>query len=131
MKLRIARFNLLGVSFLYIVFGIMFFLDPAKFASGLGYTNITAEGLIEIRAIYGGMELALGFGTLFLLKKNQAIAASYMLLITLIGFAGGRLVGIMIDGFLGNHLWFLILELSLTFTIAWSLKQYSKKDAQS
>ncbi|WDE98994.1 DUF4345 family protein [Lentisphaera profundi] len=126
MKTKIARFSLLMIATIYLCFGIMFFVDPASFSKGLGFVNLSPEALIEIRAIYGGLEVAIGLGIIFLLKK-EPITAAYISLISFIGFAGGRIIGVALAGFLGWHHYYLILEITLGLLSWWSLLQFKSR----
>ena len=123
MKANNARFGLTFIALIYIIFALMFFVAPASFAPGLGFENLSPEALIEIRAIYGGLELALGLSLLYFTYTKQESVAAYLALIPLLGFAGGRLIGICIGGALGLHLCYLAFELFLAALAFLALKQ--------
>ena len=120
-----AKISLFVVGLLYGIFGIMFFLAPVKFAPSLGYTELTASSTIEIMAIYGGLELAIAIAVFAGLAKGDAKAAAFVCLISLLGFAGGRIIGLGIHGLQGNHLSFLILELVLALMSFYSYRKLS------
>jgi hypothetical protein len=123
---KFARFSLIMIAMIYLIFGIMFFIDPAACSKGLGFVNLSPEALIEIRAVYGGLEIALGLGILFLLKHDP-LSASYLSFISLWGFAGGRIIGITLAGFLGWHHYYLILEISLGLLSLSALTHFKSK----
>ena len=123
MKARNARFSLTFIAIIYIIFALMFFVNPASFAPGLGFQDLNPEALIEIRAIYGGLEMALGLSLLYFTFTKREIIAAYLALIPLLGFAGGRLIGIAIAGNLGLHLCYLAFELFLALLAFLALKQ--------
>ena len=106
MKAKNAQFILYFIAVIYLVFAFMFFIKPAAFAPGLGFQNLNAEALIEIRAIYGGLEMALGLSLIYFTYTKQPSTAAYLALIPLLGFAGGRLIGIALGGLLGFHLYY-------------------------
>ena len=109
----------------------MFFCDPAKYAAGLGLVNLSDEALIEIRAVYGGLELALGMSLWYFLRTKQEIVAAYLSLVTFIGFAGGRIIGMSVHGLLGYHHFYLLLEIFLGLLSYLALKQIKSYEAKS
>ena len=97
-----------------MVFGVLFFIRPQELAAALGYAPLSAVAIIEVRAVYGGLELALGGAMLHqLYVRKNAANAIYIALISLLGFAGGRTLAVLMDSLSGNHLYYLILEWGL------------------
>ena len=99
MAITFSRITLLLAGLLFGYFGLLFLFFPnSELASVLPLKPSTNAGLGEIRAIFGGMELALA---IFFL--HAAITAKYLneTLILSIGiFAGfgfGRLLGLLLD----------------------------------
>ncbi|MDD7987373.1 DUF4345 family protein [Lentisphaera marina] len=118
-----AKTCLFTVGLLYGIFGVMFISAPEKFAPSLGYTNIDLSAQIEIIAVYGGLEIAIALAVFWGLFKNNAKSAAYLCLISLLGFAGGRLIGISLHGLEGNHLSFLVLEIVLALMSFYSYRK--------
>lgn len=59
----ISLLALAGVGF--VAFGLWLTVDPARGLATVGVSALNAAGLIELRALYGGLELGLG---IFLLR---------------------------------------------------------------
>ena len=65
----------------------------------LPFTVINPAGITEIRAVYGGLELALGVVFLYAGAFNRSLDfAVFVMLITFVGLAASRGSGILIDG---------------------------------
>ena len=99
MSLSIVRFFLIGTGVLYLGLGLSFLFATATMINKLPFTVTAPAGTTEIRAVYGGLELALGVVFLYAGIFNRSLDfAVFVMLITFIGLAASRGVGILIDG---------------------------------
>lgn len=115
----LTKSGLYFIALLYLLFGFMFMIDPGKYGLSLGFTELNAAALVELRAVYGGLELAMGFAMIWLMRKNRYRQCAALSQFSFIAFAGGRILGLIIEGAVpGNQIYFLVLELSLLL-ISW------------
>lgn len=103
---------------MYGCLGILFLINPAGLASGLGYENLTSAGLTDVMATYGGLEIGIAISIICCLHRGQYQLGHWIVFYTFGGFALGRLLGaVRFDGFQGMHLyWFLIEVFYLAVT---------------
>ncbi len=84
---------------IFIGFGTAFLFAPATMSTWVGFTVNTPTGMADVRATYGGCELGVGLFLAFCLVRRTWIDAALMLqVLTLAGFATGRVLGIASDG---------------------------------
>ena len=85
-----------GVTFFGL--GVWFLIEPTTMASVIGLAPESPAGFAELRAVYGGLEIALG---VFLLvtgfQANWSKTGLWLLLSCYGGITAGRIVGILLD----------------------------------
>jgi hypothetical protein len=101
---RLARIALLVNGVLFASYGLLCLVMPETLtgAATLGLTTTVAS--IEVRAMYGGLELALG--VLFLLAASRPTLLEAGLITGVTIFSGlglARLLGIVLDGGPGTY----------------------------
>lgn len=98
--MRIEKILVQLTAVFFLVYGFMFALYPGVF-SNLVTDGVpsTASGLIDMRATYGGMSIAVGC-LMLLLAKNSATLRLGLLSVALVllGMASARILGIVVDG---------------------------------
>jgi hypothetical protein len=67
--------------------------------------------LTEVRAFYGGVELAIAAAMILLWRRGQLFASLLIGGLPLLGSAIGRCIGLLVDGFSKMHAGFAVLEL--------------------
>ncbi len=109
--------NLLLInSVLFVVFGVAFIVAP-EYSSGLitNSTPDTTNGLIDIRATYGGMALGIGWFFGYCSRKIDRIHIGLVASLLVIGLtAAGRMIGFVVDGS-PNLFMYLLLFAELLF----------------
>lgn len=98
----------------FAVYGIAFIVAPTQLAVLVTEASpTTAAALTDMRATYGGMSLAVGVLLFMLSAKPQTVRLGLSaVLLLMLGMAGGRMVGIAIDGSTTQMMWmYLALEL--------------------
>ena len=84
---------------IFIGFGTAFLLIPATMSTWVGFTVNTPTAMADVRATYGGCELGVGLFLAFcLLRRTWIDAALILQVMTLAGYATGRVLGIAGDG---------------------------------
>ena len=122
-----ARWLAVAVGGLTLVLGLLALLYPERMLGWLGFAILSptnaAAGLGEIRATYGGLFAVIGVVTL-LAALDPPMHRDRLLLVALLwfGVAGGRLLGLMVDGNPGLFGWiYLAVETALggAMLVAW------------
>lgn len=67
--------------------------------------------LTEVRAFYGGVEMAIAAAMVVLWRRGDLFAALLVGGLPLVGSACGRFSGLVLDGYSGMHLGFAGLEI--------------------
>ena len=110
---------------IYGILGLLFIINPAGMASGLGFVDLSAEAINEISASYGGLWLAIGLYLCFLVRGREVKAALALISFTFAGFAFGRLTGALrLGAFHGLHCYWLAFELLYMLISNFYLRKY-------
>lgn len=104
----------------FLAYGIGFIVAPTPLAIWVTGTAPTQpSALIDLRATYGGMSLGVGVVLLGLATPAMRLWGLRAVLVLMLGMAGGRTVGLLVDG-PGNLTMtvYLLLELLLAAAAA-------------
>ena len=86
--------------------GLWLLWQPASQADNLGIDSLSPAASADFRAMYGGLELALGGLLVWWGLRAPLIWSGLMMLTaTSAGLLVGRLVGLLVDGSGGGYLW--------------------------
>ncbi|MEZ6187566.1 MAG: DUF4345 family protein [Planctomycetota bacterium] len=89
-----ARCLLAATGLIYLYLGAVFVLWPVGWAQKIGFT-LDADGVVEIRAVYGGLELGLGvFFLVAALRREWVGVGLWALCLTFAGLAVCRALGL-------------------------------------
>jgi hypothetical protein len=116
----------LGLSALiWLPYGLLCFFQPAGLAESAGVSFINPTGATEIRAMYGGLQTAIGAVALAgALRPALSGSALALLLVACAGLGGARLLGAGLDGALSAYTGMaLVLELGTVALTAWLLRR--------
>lgn len=103
----------------WFIYGLLFLLIPATIAQFLlDAAPSTASALTDMRAMLGGMGLAIAY-VMYTLEKRSSLQ---VILFLTLGMALGRIAGLIIDG--GNVTMYILLALEL-LVVALAQKQLS------
>jgi hypothetical protein len=95
----LERGFLILTAIVWLPYGVMCFLDPARLAESTGVIASTPTGSTEIRAMYGGLQAAIGVLALLAVFRPDIVKSALVCLATLAGgLLTGRLIGLAIDG---------------------------------
>jgi hypothetical protein len=84
---------------LWLPYGLYCLLRPASLAAAAGVAFQSATGSTELRAMYGGLEAALGVLAALALRRSSLVRPALVAIGFLTaGLAAGRLVGVALDG---------------------------------
>ena len=95
----------------WIGFAVWLGSNPGALLPAFGVEASSPAMLTEVRAFYGGVELAIAAAMIILWKRGELFAALLVGGLPLLGAASGRLIGIVVDGYSAMHLAFACLEL--------------------
>ena len=105
-------------------------IQPAALLPAFGVNESTPAMLTEVRAFYGGVELAIAVGMLVLWWRGELFASLLVGGLPLFGSASARCLGLIIDGYSPMHVGFASLELiGALFCAAGCMAASTKKDA--
>jgi len=112
------RYFLIGSGLAWCGFGVWLWLFPETI-NGVGLTLEGATGKVEVRAVYGGLELGLGCFLLWASRhpsryRTGLVAALFMVA----GIGMGRASGIAMEGFVASDPMWLFLGIEMTATAA-------------
>ena len=92
-------------------FALWLGVNPGALLPAFGVEESTPQMLTEVRAFYGGVEMAIAVAMIVLWRRGDLFAALVVGGLPLVGSASGRLVGLVADGFSMLHLGFAGLEI--------------------
>jgi hypothetical protein len=94
-----ARIFLATMAIVWLPYGLYCFLDPGALRALAGVAASTPTGLTELRAMYGGLQSAIGaLALLATVRPSLERPAIVMLAALLPGLAAARLLGVVLDG---------------------------------
>jgi len=95
---------------LYTGLGVAYLVSPHKMASKTDFVLSSGTAEVELRAIYGGLEIALGLFMIFCAFRPSWLVFGLVLTVVIYaGFAGGRIMGIILADSFGGITWKLLL----------------------
>jgi len=92
-------------------FAVWLGVNPNALLEAFGIEDRTPQMATEIRAFYGGIEMAIAVAMILLWRRGDLFAALLIGGLPLLGSASGRLIGLVVDGFSMMHAGFAGLEL--------------------
>ncbi len=85
--------------------------NPGALLTTFGVDASTPQMLTEVRAFYGGVELAISVAMIVLWKRGDSFAALLVGGLPLLGSASGRGIGMIADGYSTMHMGLGAVEL--------------------
>ena len=92
-------------------FAVWLGTHPGALLPAFGVEASTPQMLTEVRAFYGGVELAIAVTMILLWRRGEVFASLLVGGLPLLGSASGRCIGLLVDGFSKVHAGFALLEL--------------------
>lgn len=108
---------------LFIPYGLYCLVNPGMLAGGAGVTATSVTGTIELQAMYGGLQVAVGVMCLMgLLRRRFEEVALYALLFIFAGLAVVRVsLGLTRGDFSGYTVFAMSFEASCLLFLCWYL----------
>jgi len=123
-----ARWLVTATGIFFIFYGAAFALYPIEMATLVtGDSPRTASGIIDLRATYGGMSIAVGAIILIVAANSARLALALLIIaIVLLAMAAGRVLGMLTDGSANAIMYvYLVMELVVS-AIALSIRKSLK-----
>lgn len=98
MRARIAASLAIADAMTFIGVGLAFAIAPRAMAGVIAIDASATIAAAEIRAIYGGLEIAAGVGVLWLVGRGDSRIALTLLALLFAGLLGGRGLSLALDG---------------------------------
>ncbi|MEM1247256.1 MAG: DUF4345 family protein [Acidobacteriota bacterium] len=98
MSLSILRIVLVLFALLNAVIGLAALTVPRRLAGAIGYELTDTAAFGEMRAVYGGLFLALGVAVALALQRHDGAGWLMALGVLYVGLASGRLISALLDG---------------------------------
>jgi len=120
-----ARIVLTATGLMFFIHGLICFIHPATIGIESGLAMPTTSSVIEVRAEYGGLPMALGlFFLAAALKKIQVRTGLLVMVTALGGYASARVVAVLISGQLDSYnLAAIAYEVISVFLGLWALRR--------
>ena len=97
MLTKLAQGYLLLHGIVFFGLGVWFLIEPTTMASAIGLIPESPAGFTELRAVYGGLEIALGIFLVVTCWANWSEIGLWLLLSCYGGITTGRIIGILLD----------------------------------
>ncbi len=116
-------------AFIFLIYGALFVLFPIQLLELVANGAVTsASGVIDMRATYGGMSVAVGIILLLLAKSEETIKVGLMSVFLLMAcMAISRMVGIFVDQN-PNVMMYVYLALEIIIAVLSALLLKTKPD---
>ena len=120
-----ARILLAVTGLVFFVHGLVCFIHPATIGMESGLAMPTPSSVIEVRAEYGGLPIALGlFFLAAALQKIEVRTGLIVMLTALTGYATARIIALAIMGAIDPYNTAAIAyELPTALLAVWALKR--------
>ena len=112
----------------FLLYGLAFTIFPGGMSLLVtGSEPESTSALVDFRAAYGGMTLAVGAALVYLQVNRQFGSGLVIVILVLLGMAIARILGLLLDG-AGNFLMYLYLALelagsALAFFALWRIRE--------
>ena len=111
-------------------FGIALLIFP-NLIGLVGVKELTNSGLVEVRAMYGGLQLGIGLFFLLALNRPKWVRAALVAQVCLVsGLALGRIFGLVVTNWHAKPVIYLILAAELILAILGASTLISHKKAK-
>ncbi len=123
-----ARFALGMTAISFLIIGAGFLITPVSWAQSVDIALTTPMARTDLRATYGGFDLMFGvFLLLCSLKRAWYVPGLVAAALCLTGFAGGRILGFLLEGTLSQFMVILLAVEVVATSIC--LVLYAKRPA--
>lgn len=110
---------------IWLPYGVYCFVHPGYLGEAAGVISMTATGMTEIRAMYGGLQVGIGLLALAGLLHDSFRSQALMMLAFLCGgLCSARIAGAVMDGGFSSYTASaLVFEVGSTVAAVWLLRR--------
>jgi hypothetical protein len=121
----LARIVLTFTGLVFFVHGLVCFIHPATIGLESGLAMPTPSSVIEVRAEYGGLPIALGFFFLAAAFRKIEVRTGLIVMLTVVtGYATSRIAAVLMTGHFDQYnLAAITYELTTALLALWALKR--------
>jgi nitrate reductase gamma subunit len=95
---RLVRPYLVLLAIVCLVFGFLYLFTPDLLTDATGFGDLAPEAVTDVRATYGGLQLALGLFFMWSSRDSDRYRNALTLaVIMFVCIAGSRTIGLLID----------------------------------
>ena len=111
--MSLERFIIFLTAGFFLAYGLAFSVSPEMMAQLVtDSAPVGVSALVDFRATYGGLNMAVGIALCYLYATGQARASLVMIIVVLLSMAATRSIGLLLQGS-GNVYMYLYLVLEL------------------
>ncbi|KGD65596.1 hypothetical protein Y5S_00820 [Alcanivorax nanhaiticus] len=113
------------VALVFLAYGVGFVFVPGLLMQQVvGEIPVASSAWIDLRATYGGLSLGVGLLLAVLSMRTETLRAGTLGVVFLMaGMAGGRIVGMVLDGSPNGYMMlYLLLEIVTAALAVWTLR---------
>jgi len=120
----LARIVLTFTGLVFFVHGLVCFIHPATITMESGLAMPTPSSLIEVRAEYGGLPIALGLFFLAAAFQKIKVRTGLIVMVTVVtGYATSRIIAVLMMGLPDQYnIAAIIYEVTTASLGAWALR---------
>jgi len=120
-----ARIVLTATGLMFFIHGLVCFIHPATIGIESGLAMPTPGSVIEVRAEYGGLPMALGLFFLAAAMQKIQVRTGLLVMVTALGgYASARVVAVLLSGEVDSYnLAAIAYELISAFLGLWALRR--------
>jgi len=133
--MRFGKLLCIVNALIFIIYGLFYIFVPAEISFYVTESiPTTVSGLIDMRATYGGMAVAVGLVLGYLSLKNETLpTAILILLVYMLAMAAGRVLGLVVDGAANNKMYYyliseIIIDIVCMFWLKLSIVKENEND---
>ena len=128
--MTVAKLLVYVVSAFFVLYGLAFAAKPFEMFLLVADSELaSSSGLVDLRATYGGMAVAVGFAIAYLARRDRLDEALVVSAAILFGMAMARGIGLLAEG-PTNWLMYLYLALEIIGGgLALALRRYTSSSA--
>lgn len=128
MSQRFPSIAIMITAIVYVGFAVWLGSNPSALLTAFSINEATPQMLTEIRAFYGGVELAIAAAMMLLWSRGDLFAAALVGGLPLAGSVSGRVLGQFVDGYSALHLGLALPEAvgaAVCFVACWQINRRS------
>ncbi|NKC00320.1 MAG: DUF4345 domain-containing protein [Pseudomonadales bacterium] len=119
--MKLAKLVLWAGAGFFLIYGLIFSIFPSSFSDLVtGSSPNSVSGIVDFRATYGGMTLAVGLALALAARHPSGVKLGlWGFVILMLGMACARSIGIVVDGMPNTLMFVYLVGELLSAGLAW------------